>query len=141
MKLQSTRKAAVDWTVWDFKQPYFEGRLVAADQAWRLLDEWMASGKRIGVWFVAKSASVRTAGMVKSARNGRVQLQGQSAQAAFQLQKARFTYGPFQVFPNWPAGPMVEVRALQAFLANGDWLVLAEGLKPEGISPLALAAS
>ena len=65
---------------------------------------------------------------------------GQSAHAAFNLRDARFTYGPFQVFPRWPMGPMIELMALQAFLGNGDWLVLAEGLKPEGISPRALPA-
>jgi hypothetical protein len=126
--------------MWDFNQPYFEGRLIAVDQAWRRFDEWMTGGKQIGVWFVSKSGSVRTSGMVKSVRNGRVQLLGQSAQAAFNLQEAQFTYGPFQVFPGWPMGPMVELMALQAFLTNGDWLVLAEGLKPEGISPRSLTA-
>jgi hypothetical protein len=37
-------------------------------------------------------------------------------------------------------GPMIELTALQAFLANGDWLALAEGWKPEGVSPRALPA-
>ncbi|HWC96664.1 MAG TPA: hypothetical protein VG456_07940 [Candidatus Sulfopaludibacter sp.] len=126
--------------MWDFNQPYFDGNLIPAEDAWRRFDAWMADGKQIGVWFVAKSGSLRTSGFVKSARDGRVQLKGQTAQAAFHLEDARFTYGPFQVFPNWPAGPMVELMAVQAFLTNGDWLVLAEGLKPEGISPLALPA-
>jgi hypothetical protein len=126
--------------MWDFDQPYFEGRLIEADQAWRRFDLWMTAGKQIGVWFVAKSGSLRTSGTVESAANGRIQLRGQTAQAAFNLQDARFTYGPFQVFPNWPAPPMVELMAVQAFLANGDWLVMAEGLKPEGLSPLALPA-
>jgi hypothetical protein len=126
--------------MWDFDQPYFAERLIAADQAWRHFDEWMAAGKQIGVWFVAKSGSVRTAGTVRSVRNGRVELIGQSAAAAFNLRAAQFTYGPFQVFPRWPMGPMVELIALQAYLDNGDWLVLAEGLQPEGISPRALPA-
>ncbi len=120
--------------MWDFNQPYFEGRLIDTDQAWRRFDAWMAGGKQIGVWFVAKSGSVRTAGIVTGARHGRLQLRNPSANAAFDLQEARFTYGPFQVFPNWPAGPMVELIALQAFMANGDWLVMAEGLKPQAIS-------
>lgn len=126
--------------MWDFNQPYFEGRLIASDQAWRRFDEWMAGGKQIGVWFVSKSGSVRTAGFMQSARNGRIQLRGQSAHAAFNLHEAQFTYGPFQVFPRWPMGPMIELMALQAFLTNGDWLALAEGLMPEGVSPLALPA-
>jgi len=32
----------------------------------------------------------------------------------------------------------VEVLALQAYLPNGDWLVLAEGYLPRELSPLAL---
>ena len=39
----------------------------------------------------------------------------------------------------WPAGPIVEVLALQAYLATGEWLVLAEGYVPKELSPLALA--
>jgi hypothetical protein len=126
--------------MWDFNQPYFEGRLVAADRAWRMFDEWMAAGKQVGVLFVSGTGSLRTAGAVESARNGRLQVRGHSAHAAFNLQDAQFAYGPFQIFPRWPMGPMVETIALQAFFANGDWLVLAEGLKPEEISPLALPA-
>jgi hypothetical protein len=126
--------------MWDFNQPYFEGRLIAPDHAWRRFAEWQSAGKQIGLWFVSKSGSVRTAGAVESARDGRVQLRGQSAHAAFNLREAQFTYGPFQVFPRWPMGPMVELLALQAFLANGDWLVLAEGLMPERLPPRALPA-
>ena len=126
--------------MWDFDQPYFEGKLIAADQAWRRFDQWMSAGKQIGIWFVAKSGSLRTSGIVERAEAGRVHLRGQSATAGFHLADARFTYGPFQVFPNWPSGPMVELMAVQAFLPNGDWLVMAEGLKPEGLAPLALPA-
>jgi hypothetical protein len=126
--------------MWDFDQPYFEGKLIADAEAWRRFDEWISAGKQIGVWFVAKSGSLRTSGFVESAVNGRVNMRGQTASAGFNLQDARFTYGPFQIFPNWPAGPMVELMAVQAFLPNGDWLVMAEGLKPEGLTPLALPA-
>lgn len=120
--------------MWDFNQPYFEERLIPTHEAWLRVDEWMAAAKQIGVWYVAGSGSVQTSGVVKSARNGRVQLTGQAARAAFRLNDARFTYGPFQVFPRWPMGPMVELPALQAFLPNGDWLVMAENLRPEQIS-------
>jgi hypothetical protein len=126
--------------MWDFNQPCFEGRLIAPDQAWRRFDEWLACGKQIGVWFVSKTGSVRTTGMMESARNGRIRLCGQSAHAAFNLREAQYTYGPFQVFPRWPMSPMVEMLALEAFFPNGDWLVLAEGLMPEGIAARALPA-
>jgi len=43
-----------------------------------------------------------------------------------------------QVWPRWPAGPTVEVLALQAYLATGEWVVLAEGYLPKEWSPLAL---
>jgi hypothetical protein len=126
--------------MWDLNQPYFDGRLIPPDQAWRRFDDWMAGGKQIGVWFVSKSGSVRTAGTMESARNGRVEFRNQSALAAFNLQDAQYTYGPFRVFPRWPMGPTVELMALQAFFKNGDWLVLAEGLMPEGVAPRALPA-
>jgi hypothetical protein len=67
-----------------------------------------------------------------------VQLKGDSAAASFNLRQAKFTYGPMQVFPRLPAPPPVEVMALQVYLATGDWLVLAEGMVPQGLSPLAL---
>jgi len=126
--------------MWDFHQPYFEARLIPSGQAWRTFDDWITSSAQIGVWFVSKSGQVRTAGTLASARNGQVRLHSQAAQAVFDLRQAQFTYGPFQVFPRWPMGPMVELIALQAFFANGDWLVLAEGWQPEGALPRTLPA-
>ena len=117
--------------MWDFHQPYFEDKLISSEQAWRILDEWRAGGRELGVWYVAKSGSIRTLGTVKSARNGRLALRGVAARADFDLKGARFTHGPFQMFPRWPAGPRVEVTAVQAFLENGEWLVLAVGQSPE----------
>ena len=35
--------------MWDFNQPYFEGKRIPSDHAWRKLDEWRAAGKEIGV--------------------------------------------------------------------------------------------
>jgi hypothetical protein len=34
---------------------------------------------------------------------------------------------------------MVEVMAVSAYLPAGEWLVLAEGLRPESLSPRQLA--
>jgi hypothetical protein len=113
--------------MWDFQQPYFEDKMISSEQAWRTLDEWRAGGRELGVWYVAKSGSIRTLGTVKSARNERLTLSGPAARADFDLKGARFTHGPFQMFPRWPAGPMVEVMAVQAFLPHGEWLVLVLG--------------
>lgn len=117
--------------MWDFDQPYFEDKMVSSEQAWHTLDEWRAGGRELGVWYVATSGSIRALGTVKSARNGRLALSGAGARADLDLKGARFTHGPFQMFPRWPAGPMVEVMAVQAFLPNGEWLVLAVGHSPE----------
>ena len=118
--------------MWDFNQPYFKGKLIPSDQAWRRLEDWRVAGREIGVWYVAaKSGSVRTMGTVESARNGRIELRGSTVRAGFNLKSATFAYYPIQIFPRWPMGPMVEVMAVQAFLESGDWLMLAEGLRPE----------
>lgn len=119
--------------MWDFNQPYFEGKLISSDRAWRKLDEWQAAGKEIGVWFVAKSGSVRTLGTVQSVRNGRLEMRGTTVRAGFNLKDATFLYAPMQLFPRWPMGPMVEVMALQAAFPTGDWLMLAEGMRPESL--------
>ncbi len=116
--------------MWDFNQPYFEGKLIPSEQAWRTLDDWRARGKEIGVWFVAKSGSMRTLGTVDSVRNGRLALRGGTVRAGFNLQDATFAYAPVQTFPRWPMGPMVEVMAVQAFFPTGDWLMLTEGMLP-----------
>ena len=126
--------------MWDFQQPYFEGKLIPSEQAWRTLDDWRAKGREIGVWFVARSGSVRALGTLNSVRNGRLELRGSTVRAGFNLKDATFTHGPTQVFPRWPMGPMVEVMALQAFLNTGDWLMLAEGMRPEGLPMRALPA-
>jgi len=116
------------------------GAPLAAEDAWRVLDEWRASGKEIGLLFCGRSAGTAFSAMctVRSARNGVVQMKGEGAGASLNLKLAKFSYGPMQVWPRWPAGPTVEVLALQAYLANGDWLVLAEGYLPKELSPLAL---
>src|SRR5271157_3526040 len=124
--------------MWDFNQLYFEGKLIPSEQAWRTLDDWRAAGKEIGVWFVAQSGSVRTLGTVESVRNGRIELRGSTVRAGFNLQDATFTHGPVQMFPRWPMGPMVEVMVVQAFLHTGDWLMLAEGMRPDALPPRGL---
>jgi hypothetical protein len=119
--------------MWDFDQPYFEGKLIPSEQAWRKLDDWQAAGKEIGIWFVAKSGSVRTLGTVEAVRNGRLEMRGSTVRAGFNLKDVTFLYAPIQLFPRWPMGPMVEVMALQAAFPTGDWLMLAEGMRPESL--------
>ena len=119
--------------MWDFNQPYFECKLIPSEEAWRSLEDWRAAGKEVGVWYVAKSGSVRTLGTVDTVRNGRLELRGSTVRAGFNLKDATFAYAPMQLFPRWPMGPMVEVMALQAAFPTGDWLMLAEGMRPEGL--------
>ena len=121
--------------MWDFNQPYFEGKLIPSEQAWRRLEDWHAAAKEIGVWFVGKTGSVRTLGTVESARNGRLELRGTTVRAGFNLRDATFLYAPVQLFPRWPMGPVVEVMALQAAFETGEWLMLAEGMRPESLPP------
>jgi hypothetical protein len=99
--------------VWDFNQPYFEGKLIPSDQAWRRLEDGRVAGREIGVWYVAaKSGSVRAMGTGESARNGRIELRGSTVRAGFNLKNATFAYCPVRIFPRWPMGPMVEVMAV-----------------------------
>ena len=119
--------------MWDFNQPYFEGKLIPSEEAWSRLEDWRAAGKEVGVWYVAKTGSVRTLGTVDLVRNGRLELRGTTVRAGFNLKDATFAYAPMQLFPRWPMGPMVEVMALQAAFPTGDWLMLAEGMRPEGL--------
>jgi hypothetical protein len=116
------------------------GTPIEPQEAWRVLDRWKVEKKEIGMMFCARSSTAVILAMcrVRSARNGVLQMKGDGAGASLNLKLATFTYGPMQVWPNWPTGPTVEVLALQAFLAAGDWLVLAEGYLPKELSPLAL---
>jgi len=68
-----------------------------------------------------------------SARGGRLLLKGDTVRACFNLTGATFFYGPIQTWPRWPGPPVVEVVAVQATLENGDWLALADGLRPESL--------
>jgi hypothetical protein len=124
--------------MWDFDQPFFQDKLIRAELAWERLEAWREAGCEIGVWFVAQSGSVRALGTVEAAGNGRVEIRAPRAGANWNLQEARFTFGPFQLFPRWPMGPMVEVMALSAYLPDGGWLVMAEGVKALG--PVSLPA-
>jgi hypothetical protein len=111
-----------------------------AEEAWLLFEDWKTGGKQIGVLFCGRSGTTAISALltVSSARNGLLQLRGDGAGASFNLKQAKFTYGPMQVFPRWPAPPPVEIMALQAYLATGDWLVLAEGMVPKELSLLTL---
>ena len=108
---------------------------IPTDQAWRIFSTWQTSGKEIGVLFISQSGSVATSGILQSARNGTVTVSSETAGAWFQLKDATFLYGPMQTWPRWPNPPIVEIVALQAVLPSGGWLVMAEGLRPQWLTP------
>jgi hypothetical protein len=116
------------------------GTPIAPEEAWMMFENWKAAGKEIGVLFCGRSGGTAFSAMftIRSIRNGVLQVKSESAGASFNLKQAKFTYGPMQVFPRWPAPPPVEVQALQVYLVTGDWLVLAEGVVPRELSPLTL---
>jgi hypothetical protein len=117
----------------------YRGAPIPADQAWRTFGDWKSSGREIGVIFYGGAgSSLYTMGFVESARNGRLLLKSDTVRASFNLARANFTYGPVPTWPRWPAPPIVEVIAVRAQLENGDWLALAEGLRPESLPPRAL---
>jgi hypothetical protein len=124
--------------MWDFDQPFFADKLIPESDAWSRFDDWRVRHTELGVLFIAKSARLSSLGTVSSVRNGRLEIRGETAGAGFNLKDARFSYGPLQVFPRWPMGPMVEVMAISAYMAQGEWLVLAEGVKPESLTPMLL---
>ena len=124
--------------MWNFDQPYLADKRIPPDDAWRRFDEWRVQHAEIGVLFVAKPATVATMGTVHSLRDGMLRLQGSTVAARFNLQGATFMYGPVQMFPRWPMGPMVEVMAVSACLPSGEWLMLAEGMLPETVAPRVL---
>jgi hypothetical protein len=104
-------------------------------EAWTVFGRWQAERREIGIIFWGRSGNLYTLARVESARNGRLQLRGEGARASFNLVEATFTYGAMQTWPNWPSPPIVEVMAIQAQLANGDFLALAEGLRPDALPP------
>jgi hypothetical protein len=117
----------------------YTGTPIPTDQAWRTFGDWKNGGREIGVIFFGGSgSSLYTMGFVESARNGKLLLRSETVRASFNLARATFAYGPVQTWPRWPSPPIVEVIAVQAQLENGDWLALAEGLRPESLPPRAL---
>jgi hypothetical protein len=112
---------------------------IPTDRAWRTFGDWQSRGREIGVIFYGSSgSSLYTMGFVESARNGKLLLMSDTVRASFNLKQATFAHGSVQTWPKWPYPPIVEVIAIQAELANGDWLALAEGLRPESLPPRAL---
>src|SRR5689334_6963712 len=99
----------------------FLGEPLPLEDAWRLFDQWRASGKEVGLVLCGKSGTVTALGRIISVRNGQIEIRGAGAGAWVQLKSATFTSGPLPVFPGWPAGPMVEVAAIQAYLPSGEW--------------------
>src|SRR4051812_10332909 len=116
----------------------YPGNPIPTDEAWRIFSGWKGNGREIGVIFYGGSGtSLYTMASIKSAQNGRLLLKGDQIRVSFNLTRADFTYGPVQTWPKWPSPPIVEVIAVQAQLGNGDWLALAEGLRPESLPTLA----
>jgi hypothetical protein len=110
---------------------------ISSDEAWRRFGEWQ--GRDIGaIFYGGAGTSIYTMGRIESARNGRLALKGEAVRAIFNLIGASFAHGPVQTWPRWPSPPIIEVMAIQVQLANGDWLALADGLRPELIPPRAL---
>jgi len=115
-----------------------QGNPIAPDQAWRIFSDWQSSAKEIGIFFHSQSGSFSTLGTLRSARNGTVEFVADSGRAALRLKDAQFTYGPMMTWPRWPNPPIVEIIALQAYMPNGTWIIMAEGLRPESIAPTML---
>ena len=109
------------------------GTPIPPDEAWRRFDQWRAAGTEIGVMYMGSAGSVTTTGTVSGARAGRLQINSATTEVRFRLQDASFRYGPVPMFPRWPYPPPVEVIAIQAYLASGDWIVLAEGFRPKSV--------
>src|SRR6266852_5984617 len=114
------------------------GDPIPVERAWMIFDSWKVEDREIGVIFYGRSGAIYTMGRVSSAKNGSLRLSGQFGSASFNLRDADFLYGPVQMFPRWPLPPPVDVIAVQACTKHGDWLILAEGLRPESMGPLAL---
>jgi len=124
----------------DFARPAFSGKLISAGEAWRTFDRWRASSLEIGVLLAGKMGMICALGTVESARNGSLAIRGDALGATLNLKGARFGCGPIKTWPRWPMAPIVEIIAIQAFLPNGDWFVLAEGLRPNLLPPRSLPA-
>jgi hypothetical protein len=105
------------------------GAPLAHEEAWRKFETWRATGLEVGILFMGVSGTLTTTGTVTQARYGRLQLNSRTAEVSFKLKDANFTYGPVSMYPNWPNPPAVDVIAIQAWFANGDWLALAEQLR------------
>lgn len=116
----------------------YSGTPIEVHQAWQMFDRWKNRGKQIGIIFWGHHASLYTLGVVESAKNGRIQLKGDTARSSFNLVGATYKYGPMQTWPRWPSPPIIEVTALRAEFENGDYLVLTEGLTPPAVSSPAL---
>ncbi|HLK69198.1 MAG TPA: hypothetical protein VKU19_37455 [Bryobacteraceae bacterium] len=114
---------------------------MTTDQAWRTFSEWQAGRREIAaIYYAASGTSLYTMGVVESAANGRLLIKGEQVRATFNLTSATFTYGPVQTWPRWPSPPIVEVMAIQVQLGNGEWVALADGLRPESLPPRSLPA-
>jgi hypothetical protein len=109
------------------------GAPLAHEDAWRKFESWRAAALEIGILFMGASGSVTTTATVTQARFGRLQLNSRTAEVSFKLKDANFTYGAVTMYPYWPNPPAVEVIAVQAWFANGDWLALAEQMRPPSL--------
>ena len=78
---------------------HYTGTPISADQAWRTFSDWKADARAIGIIFYGSAGtSLYTMGVVQSAQNGRLQIQGDSVRASFNLVRASFTHGLVQTW-------------------------------------------
>ena len=115
-----------------------DGTPIEPEEAWRIFDKWKASAREIGVIFWGRSGNLYTSASIHSAANGRLELRGEATRASFNLAGAIFRYGPMTLWNHWPSSQTAEVMALRAVFDNGDYLALAEGLRPNSLPPTSL---
>jgi hypothetical protein len=63
-----------DWKEWREVSPGLHDAELPRDQAWRMISDWKAKAKEIGVVFVSQLHTLRALATVKSAVNGTIQL-------------------------------------------------------------------
>lgn len=94
------------------------------ESAFALLDRWRDMRADLGLIYVSVRKQIYARTTVRSRTARSLELRGEKALARIALNGVEYSYGPLQIFPRWPLGPMETVTALEVHWPEEAWLWL-----------------
>jgi hypothetical protein len=101
---------------------------ISREQAVECLGRWQQAATLVGLHFAARGGTAGSNMLARITEVGaRIVFKNESSVLRFALYKARFEFGPLQVFLRLSREGMVQIDGLHIWLESGHWLFVCDG--------------